>query len=496
MTRRSLKTSVTQWMGFPKLHAEFGPYAARDAANRVNRLLGDLTPRRPAPFDLRLLHSRIRGEWQTRHSLSGISPRDMRQLPWILFYPPGNDPASWLGADPRVIEEYRAWLLDGRRTRSALALLHEFLRVYPTDLASFSDLQRLLHDEVARARPTPVPSLSKWKQRCSDYGLIEDDGGGRFASNLLSRTSPPHDIVTDAGLDAGLSRCGFLRSGVRSLLPECSSRLTEGDLSFLRLQRLLELLVCEGRLRFGDRSMRAKVAQALLDPFIGQSPQAETKQALQSFFLLHFGDPRLPSGSHRWGGVPDDTKRVVIKWLVKEGLEQFFRLVKESAYDRHWRYREAFWRAFLDEDLIDDIWFALGPRAKAMLRGIGSEPEVEATTAELRRAQSDQSVLLMRLPGVTIAEWSHSGSCHLWLDGVPGAPVMYKLRYSAYETRRPFPYEHVAGAHSQRHDGSPTGRWQDATARWLRENTGIRLARRRYFPPHLRGFGGGYHRRY
>ena len=175
----------------------------------------------------------------------------------------------------------------------------------------------------------------------------------------------------------------------------------------------------------------------------------------------------------------------MIRWLVERALDQFFMLLKETAYDHHWRYREAFWRAFLEEGYIDDIWFVLGSRAEEMLWRMSDDPDELETTAELYGAQSDQSVLLMRMPGVTIAEWSHSGSCHLWLDGVHGAPKLYKQDYSAYEVRRPYPYPNVRGAHSQRHHGSENARWQDQIARWLRENTGIEIARHHYFPRRL-----------
>lgn len=490
MTSRSLKTSVTDWVSLPRLHAEFGPRASREAANRVRRLLGEMEPKPARQLDLGALHTRIRDEWRTRYSLTGSVGRDMRQLPWILFYPPRSEPTGWLGAEPRIVAEYRAWLLDGRRTRSALALLYEFLRVYPTDLPSFPNLRQLLREVVEGVDSTPPPSLERWKERCSRYWLLEDNGCGRFVSKLLSVTSPG-ETLADAGLDAGLSRCAFLRSGIRSVLPEYENVLTRGNMPLPHLHRLLNLLQKDGKLCFDDRVMRAEVAQALLCPFIRRSPQPDAKKELQSFFLRHFRDPRLPSGKHRWSGVPGDAKRVMIKWLVEQGLADFFALVEESAYDHHWRYREAFWKAFLEEGLIDDIWFVLGANAKAMLRNISSDPEAMATTAQLRGAKSDQSVLLMRIRGVTIAEWSHEGSCHLWREGVAGAPVLYRLRYSASEMRRSYPYERVVGAHSQRHDGSPSGRWQGAIAAWLRDNTGIRLARDRYFPDYLRGYAEG-----
>lgn len=486
MKTRSLQESLTHWTGLPNLGAAFQPRLTRAAATEVRKLLQDVDPQAPAPYDLQMLHERVATEWHRSRSLSRVSPRDLRQLPWVLFYPPQTDPIDWLGAQHAILRQYGRWLKNGRRTRSVLALLHEFIRVYPVDLQSFGELRTLLRRVVLHGTSPAPASLQRWLTRCGDFRLLEADGGKRFVSDVLSSATTPKEILHHAGLDAGLAYCGFLKSGIRNALPMCTRHLERNALAQSRLERLVGLLECDGKLRFGEPSMRVKSAEALLGPFIDRPPPAATKETLQTFFLRHFGDPRLPSGKHKWSGVPGDVIRVMIRWLVERALDQFFMLLKETAYDHHWRYREAFWRAFLDADLIDDIWFALGSRAEAMLWKMSDDPEVLETTAELYAAQSDQSVLLMRMPGITIAEWSHNGSCHLWLDGVHGAPKLYEQEYGAHVLKRPYPYAKVSGAHSQRHDGSQQGKWQDKIARWLRENTGIELDRDRYFPRRLR----------
>ena len=218
--------------------------------------------------------------------------------------------------------------------------------------------------------------------------------------------------------------------------------------------------------------MRTAIAAALLGPFLDRPPDAETRQRLQAFFLRRFGDPRLPSKKHRWSGVPDSVKHVLVRWLVKQTLDEFFRLLDETALDRHWRYREAFWKAYFRQDLIDDAWFALSADATRLLKRI--QGHRESTTAALRGAQGNQSVLLLRMSaGVTVAEWSHNGSCRIWLDGNRSAPLLYRSDYSGGELRN-------GSDLSKRHDGSEYGRWQDAIARWLRDNTGASVERRAY----------------
>jgi hypothetical protein len=88
-------------------------------------------------------------------------------------------------------------------------------------------------------------------------------------------------------------------------------------------------------------------------------------------------------------------------------------------------------------------------------------------------------VLLLHMPGVTVAEWSHDGACRFWLDGNSGAPGLHKEdAYSRFEMMHEADFR-------QRHDGSLDGRWQDNIMGWLQKNTGIEIPRTEYFPDRL-----------
>ena len=479
MNTPSLKDSLERWIRPQKLPHPFDPRLTLKAAAEAAKALGDVGPTKPQVHDLETLHRRVVESWRRSRSLARIEPRDLRRLPWVLFYPPKQTRTGWLGAEPRFLELYCRWLFEGRRTRSVLALLHEFLRVYPVGLRTFGDLRKVLHRAV-NSGPSPPPSLQKWRKRCGDWKLLSMGGDRSFVENLVSASDAVDDVLSRAGFDAGLARAGFLNSGIRAYLPRAESLLNQNRLQAAQIDRLLKFLEIDGKLRFDDAAMRTDVATALLRPFVERSPELAMKECLQSFFLRHFRDPRLGTGKHRWSGVPDETRRVVIRWLVERTLEQFFLLVKETALDRHWRYREAFWRAFHEHGLIDDIWFILGRNAKDMLRKMNREKDETETSADLGGAQGDQSVLLLRLPGVTIAEWSHSGSCRIWLDGNSNTPSLYQEDvYTGDDLRRGSDF-------SQRHVRSEDGRWQDAIAQWLRENTGVEIGRHQYFPDRLR----------
>ncbi len=485
-TTSSLKDSLERWTDVVKTESTFAPRQIRAAAIEVGKQLRDVEMKEPEPYDLVALYRRVRESWHRDHSLEGVSLRDLRRLPWILFYSSMNDslsrhqdPNGWLGCQPGIVREYGSWLSGGQRTGSVRALLNEFLRVYPVDLPTFEPLLGLLRKTVEDDRSS-LPSMQKWKQRCLDFGYLERNGSVSFVEKIVSASDAVDDVLFRAGFDAGLARAGFLISGIRAYLPRAESLLNQKRLDAERLSRLLTLLECEGKLRFDNLPMRSEVAVALLRPFVDSPPDPATRERIQPFFLRHFRDPRLGSGRHKWSGIPDEIRRVVIRWLVERALEQFFLLVKETAFDRHWRYREAFWRAFHREGLIDDIWFVLGPHAKDSLWKMNMKKDETETTADLRGAQGDQSVLLLRMPGVTIAEWSHNGSCRIWLDGNSNAPELYQENvYFGDDLRNGSDF-------SQPHFRSEVGRWQDKIAQWLRENTGVEIARSEYFPDRLR----------
>ena len=475
----SLKDSLARWTGFPKLERGFEPRHTRAAAAKVLRQLGDIEPKPPEPYDLEALYWRVMGSWRRHRSLESVSSRDLQRLPWVLFYQPRDrgrprrkGPTGWLGGKSRVVQDYRRWLSRARRARPVQALLHEFLRVYPSNLRTFDDLRDILRVAVMD-RPSPPPSLRKWRQRCLDFQFLEADGGTAFVRKLVTATESLDGILNEAGLDTGLARCGFLKSGIQGHLPDVGAQLGENRIDVAKLDRVLALLECEGKLRFDERPVRLEIASALLRPFVDRPPHTETKKRLRSFFVRHFGHPNLRSGKHKWSGVPEDIRRVVIRWLVERVLDQFFLLIKETALDRHWRYREAFWKAYLHQDLIDDIWFLLGPRAADHLRKMNRNEDVTETTGSLQGAGGDQSVLLLRMPGVTIAEWSHNGKCRFWLDGNRKAPKLYQGSYHRYDIQwgRDF---------AQTHHGSEYGSWQDKIANWIEENTGARANRDDY----------------
>jgi len=447
----------------------FQPIQTRRVAEQVIELLGDREPRVPQGWDLTDLRDRVARAWRADGSLASLSGRDFRALPWVLFYP-RDQKKLWLGRNVDLIRDYRRWLVQGRRPRAVVALLHEFLATYPTTLSTFDELRALLRETVLRSVDI---GLSRWRRRCEELHLLDRNGHGKLAAIWWKSEHPVTDFFDNAGFSGGLESCGYLEEATAVFLQQLCEWLSQGKLSPTTLAQALSWIEDEGRLRF--ETLRIDTAKALLSPFETQKPAAEIELALRQFLLRCLGDPRLPQET-RWAGVPEKVKRVMYRWLVSLDLDDFFRLLDKTALDRQWRYRKAFWSAYLERDLITDTWIILGSQAAKIARRTFEHGDKAA--GRLRSGagvQGNHSVLLMRLGRMTVAEWSHNGTCRFWLYGNSNAPVMYREEYERDELVHWPDFD-------QRHQGAERGAWQVRIADWIYQNTSVRVLPNEYMP--------------
>ena len=190
--------------------------------------------------------------------------------------------------------------------------------------------------------------------------------------------------------------------------------------------------------------------------------------------MRHLSDPRI-SMRGGWMGISEQIRHVMFRWLVGLELRDFFRLLDETALDRHWRYRKAFWSAYLDQDYISDAWVTLGPEAAKIAHRKLEGGNKGAGMLWGNGVKANHSVLIMRIDSITIAEWSHNGTCRFWLDGNKHAPKLYQEDYSRRGLMNGADFE-------QRHSSADRGAWQDSVAHWIKDNTGIKMPMYQYMP--------------
>ena len=472
--RRSAKDIFQAWAPPGVFRREIEPRGIRKAQSDLDRVLDPDEPR-PTDYDLDDLYETVAGIMRRNESiLVSLKLSELRRLPWILFYAPqGEHDSQWIGCDSGILEDYGKWLMEKQRTGVPIrALMHEFMRVYPRDIETFDAWKSLIHRAL---RFYNARSLERWKTACRRHSLLDSNAPERFVAGLILDKEVLGTSLASANFDQDLlCACNFLRVGLSDFIGGDRAQVARPELSEASEERLLEFLTLNDRIRFDDRGMRVDIARVLLDRYRYHKPSKSHLDRLRNWFVRHFGNPHLPPHRRRgWAGVPDPIRMVIGRWLVDFHIDQFIDLIKETAMDRHWRFREAFWRSLSQRNLINEISFALGGHAKTLFTARGMSRELEGSVGDLRGAQASQSVLLMRLDGLTIAEWSHNGSCRIWLHGHPEEPRLFQDRYHAGSLR-------TSADFVQPHLGSDGYSWQSRIAEWLRQNNGPDIRRAEY----------------
>jgi hypothetical protein len=175
--------------------------------------------------------------------------------------------------------------------------------------------------------------------------------------------------------------------------------------------------------------------EAMLQRFESQFPLPTVQKALLSRALQHYGDPRI----NEWPGLigPDSYSRrercisTIKRWLSIEYLDLFIKIIEKTSVDRQFAPRKAFWLKYFEADKIGDITLVLAADADKVAR----KAQQQLHSAEymqwstLHGALPNQSVLLMRMDDLIIAEWSHSGAIRFWDVDTPASPKFHMKSY-------------------------------------------------------------------
>jgi len=415
----------------------------------------------PPPFELEKIVERIGAAWHKEQSLLGVKRPDRRWLHCSLYFPPDR-PDAWLGSEKAFVKALLAEVAASPRLLAAT--VHQALLRYPKDLENFS----ILREGLARlVQGTDSIRVREWRRRAQTYHLLKSNGPALLVKEIYSSPDPVADLLEDAGFKGELAAAEFLREVVRVSLKETEKALARQP-EASQLERALSLVVSrEESLRFPTDAHL--IAHALLLPHINRSPQPGTAKRIEVFLVQHLRDPRFDPT--RWQLVRTDARDVLLRWIVGATLEDFFRLISRNALERHWKYRHAFWRAYFKRDMIAEAWVVLGEEARATARGLWQkEPGHGVLTGTGDRAHC---VLLMKVGGLTIAEWSHNGKCRVWSSDTPAAPKLYSRTYRREQLKGRADLE-IVHQYAERYG------WQRRLAGYIFRQTGCEIAPAEY----------------
>ncbi|WP_457572507.1 EH signature domain-containing protein [Desulfovulcanus sp.] len=446
-----------------------------DARFKIEKLLGTIQPKPPTVENLEEVYKIIQEHFADRNTLNGLSPRYLRRAPWILFSLPHNAPGE-LGRNKSFTLNYLNWIASQRTSNAANALLTTFLKEYPISIQTF-DLWRKGIKELLKNTKNSILRLAK--NRCNKFYLLEKDGPQRFCELLLNSKMDPDDLLTEAGLTGQLGIQGFIFSAYMNLLQKIYQSLNTGQTQPELLNKLFKLSKSneegdnKNNLRFSRGAK--ELAETLLLPYAeGKAPMAH-RENIQNFLVTHLGDPRIKKTG--WVGINEKAMQIIFSWLVEITLDVFFQLLDATA-DTIWKYRKSFWDAYYKRGYIRDAWAILGKDAISIAKRISDK---KIFFGQLAGSYShNQSVLLMRIDNLIIAEWSHNGKCRIWEINEKNEKIIPKLYnndspYNAADLRCNADLEQV-------HYSSKTGTWQKKVEGFIRRHTNIKIAKEEYMP--------------
>lgn len=188
------------------------------------------------------------------------------------------------------------------------------------------------------------------------------------------------------------------------------------------------------------------------------------KNWLMQLIFREMGDPR--GNNTAWLHVEEEAQEIFLHWLVKNDFAVFFHIIAKTA-DRRWKYRQAFWSAYMDEIRASRI--IIGPKARFILN---QEEKSKLMAYDfLEGKSSDTSLLVFTIGRYTFIEVSYNGKLRIY--------SREKSPIQIFSQRpRTIPYSHLINSDTEKEfvHTNPMGRgpnWQPKVRNWIYDHCGI-----------------------
>ncbi|MEJ5242384.1 MAG: EH signature domain-containing protein [Desulfomicrobiaceae bacterium] len=485
-----LRTLLQTWR-LPRLLCQpepLVPIHTQRAREEIERRLTTVEPKPLKRIEIEEVWRAIKRTMAQEQACTELTKRELNAVPWVVFARFDQHPP--LAEDFNFISFFYKCISSRGGSKAIVATVAAFLQYYP------------IHSPTFKAWKTKVSSLlnlystprcQRLKDCASKVGFFEDDGPVRLWQYIQENQRPVQEILDELWLTGPRARLGFVQAAFFEATASVRGALEQGALREAGLQRLFDfaLIAPEGARaervrpepRFDSPDCRRELAESLLLPFAHGNRNPNLKPRIQEFLLRHLGDPRLDR-RNLWRDVSEEARRIMLGWLVEETLEDFFRLLEYTAEGdavarRHWRYRQAFWTAYLKAGVIREAWVVLGPGVDYQARRrLGLQQESYGQLHPGQNVQHNHAVLILRIGHLLITDWSHNGMYRVWNEGEPNARLAPKPYQRYYQRSQLVQNPDYYG----RHYSSENGGWQEKLASYIYQQTGIKLLRSDYMP--------------
>jgi hypothetical protein len=399
----------------------------REIENKYNTIE---TIKISTPPDLSVLYDKICCNYLKYTNIIDINSTDIVKVPWIMFSI--KDPIC-LGSDYHFCN-YFFQQIDKQfkliKIKVLKNLWHLLLLEYPFKMNTFSYLVNKMIESFEKSNSK---KLEKYLAVQNKYFLFNHNGPELCAEDSFSLASITQALEKRSIVSESLTVGGFARQVFYCCL-ERISKLLECKGNKDEVQNKLKILKKEKKLFEAASNQPAKVISPLLSPFTKKDSnlqELEYKEIIKNLLVKEFGDPRLPVNRVKWSGVSSNEQTIIKRWLVIQDLELFFDIIEQTS-DPRWKERRLFWYKYLERNLISESWPVLGTQAQSLANRLKPKPHF-GQISNIGR----QSVLLLQMGHLTIAEWSHNGACRIWLYDDQQAPQLYINKYDRQELLAP-----------------------------------------------------------
>ncbi|OCW57067.1 EH signature domain-containing protein [Hoeflea olei] len=399
-----------------------------------------------------------------------LNARRARDGAWCLWE---TSPA--IAAYEPVLERYLRQLEALADKRASRSLCNAYLNQFRPDRPGLQQVSRTL-ETVSLVAGDPYNGLQR------DLQLFSlPQGPDNMGARALRERRTPIELLRSLGVSGAMSlQGGFVEPCVGAALERLvhdRGLRPEARLDFVKA---LAIDPAKGALLFPR--LKALVANALLLPYIEDTPPDDIRAQTLSLLRKAIGDPR--SHGAEWRSM-EEAARIARRWLTKQSIDHFLEVVDRVALDRMWRWRRKFWNAVFEtrgqdgQSIVEEAYVVFDDVGYDRARQMGIE---DLTVGRFLRGggnvQAGQSVLLLRIGRMVIAEWSHNGRVRIWSDAKrDGAPRLYQKSYSAAELKSGRSYY---PDWERAHMSPETLSWQDAVADKLYDLIRIRIPQSRY----------------
>tara|TARA_R110001583_G_scaffold178457_5_gene334366 strand:- start:59689 stop:61089 length:1401 start_codon:yes stop_codon:yes gene_type:complete len=435
------------------------------ATNDITKISIDCTIEVPSKITLLQIYSRLKVAFLSKN-ISSLSRYDINHSPWVLFDQFDDDKPlikRW-----RFMSFYKKLTNNVDNYRFIMAFYNAYLFSYPYKEKYIAEVQNHIKQLFSNSKNRKVSRLSVEILRRNTLDL----NAHLAIIEHVVRTGKIELELSTRGLVGGFSTSKFTLAIFSEYLSNFKNYINTS--SFNQKMNLISNLVnfsqLDEKLRYPE--FRIEIANSILTSLHNIQIQPTVKDDLKTFFLTHYGDPRVELTG--WHGVSEEARRVFQSWLVEKTMEDFFGLLShvaetQSDSDRHWRYRKRFWNAYLKKGYIEEAWVALGPRAYEQAPNYIKGRNNYAT---LSGGDAKHSVLIMRIGELIVTEWSHSGSYRVW-HSEQLAPVFYKKHYNRDDVI-------ASSDHTGSHHGNEQGGWQERLSSHIRDYTSLKVSAKDY----------------